>query len=167
MSASGVSLRGQVGAPSWAPAEPARIKIDSYHIGFARDRRPRVSWQALGQMLGVNSEDLRMAVEGGLKKASVTTPAPAPDHRRNLPNITRERPKPPTVLKGSMEHLALINVSLGFGKGALLAGRINRTNNAACSLLKVLRIKGVAELSGDRTVLTQHGKSELARLADV
>lgn len=52
------------GGPGWTPATTARRSIDAYHTDYARARRPRVSWQALGLQLGVNAEDLRMACEG-------------------------------------------------------------------------------------------------------
>lgn len=56
----------------------SRGEITDYHVRFARDRRPGVSWQNLARMLGVNAVDLERVVRVGLNRPSLTALPPAP-----------------------------------------------------------------------------------------
>lgn len=56
----------------------SRGEITDYHVRFARDRRPGVSWQNLARMLGVNAVDLERVVRVGLNRPSLVALPPQP-----------------------------------------------------------------------------------------
>lgn len=66
---------------SLAGMSSSRGEITDYHLRFAAERRPGVSWQNLARMLGVNASDLQRRVEGRVPVRGVMAAAPAPPAR--------------------------------------------------------------------------------------
>lgn len=127
MSQAGVH-RQSVEPGDWAPASAARRRIEVSDIAFAQARRPRASWQALANMLGVNALDLRRAVEGAEHAApAVAEPAPLAPGRP-----APARPVIPRV--GSLTAKVLLAVGAGAEKAADIAATFG------CSPLMVSRM---------------------------
>jgi hypothetical protein len=75
------SLAHLEGPSGWAPSASARRRVEPEDIAFARANRPRMGWQTIARIRGVNEIDLRRVVEGGAalvrKAAAPAVKAPA------------------------------------------------------------------------------------------
>lgn len=146
--------------------EVARPTIDSYHVRFALARRPRISWQHLGNMLRVNALDLQRAcdhpdlVQPAFAVPAAKAPAPGAAAAR------RPRQLVPTVGGGSLEHQALIAVGNGHGLSLTLAAAVGRDRQHGNALIQALRTKGLVRRAArfEAATLTEAGHAELHRL---
>lgn len=74
MSVAGVMRQHGLG-DGFSP-EAGRRVIEAYDVRFALARRPRVSWQTLGKMLGLNALDLQRACERSVVQPAAPKPVP-------------------------------------------------------------------------------------------
>lgn len=149
--------------------EPVRARIDTYHLTFAAQRRPQVSWQDLGRMLRVNAEDLRRHYERWVAEQFAVVAKPADDAEPEGARLTAvpwRKPPPSTVSPGTLEHQALAAVGRQGAAVPEVADQLERDINQARTVLGNLQRKGlVAKASRFAPyALTPLGERELERL---
>lgn len=88
MSVVGAQRYHGVGTPSYHPSESVRRKVSQADITFALERRPRLGWQTLSKMCGVNETDLRRAC-GALAESPPRPPVAPAKGRGHLTKIER------------------------------------------------------------------------------
>lgn len=130
MSVANVHRLNGLGAAE-TPREVARKEIGRYEVDFASARRPRASWQALANMLGVNAQDLRRACEEVAVALPAKPDAPAPSWKAGRPV--------PVLAPGSKVAALLAAVAAGTRGTASLAADSGLSYGAVGTFLHRLR----------------------------
>lgn len=131
------------GERSGMPRDPGPRRVETCHIQYAVARRPRMSWQTIGQQIGVNPQALREATEafqaglalvGVREAADRPPPKPAPASKAGPPGGIRLRPD-------TMLAQALLAMAAGVTTRKAMAARLSIGPVYAGTLAQMLRNK--------------------------
>lgn len=133
------------------PKDLGPRKVDETHIAYALARRPRTSWQAIAQQLGVNASALERAVT-----AAQAPPPPAPS-KPEKPQLTGGV----LVKPGTGLAMTLLALADGVSTRKALAKRLGLSFDGCGDLVRMLINK---KLLGAGWTLTPLGEEHAAWL---
>lgn len=123
------------------PKDVERGGIDAAHVAYAQARRPRMSWQAIAQQLGVSAPSLQRAVEAA-EAAPRAVAAPDPKGRAGDPPA----PSPGVlVVPGSITAMAFLAIADGVRRRSDLAYRVGVSAEACAGFVERFRARGLIE----------------------